>query len=211
MRLVLVYIGGAAYSAVMKGLYLHCSVLERLRHSSTLKCVQCIGSSVRPGKAGLQDAGLHRGDLGILTPAGCAAVQIGGNTRPVRVRVLDLPFTAVEWVLPSDMLQAGGDPLTPAKWMVWDRSPLAKERSLAVCPNQFDSQSACSKHLLLCAEALNLCLVIMKPLHCALSCASLCADSMLKNMSYSGGMHLKGRAKDTVGLYIVSSQSKCRV
>lgn len=48
------------------------------------------------------------------------------------MRVLDLPFTAVEWVLPSDMLQAGGDPLTPAKWMVWDRSPLAKERSLAV-------------------------------------------------------------------------------
>ncbi len=61
-------------------------------------------------------------------------MQIGGNTRPVRVRVLDLPFTAVEWVLPSDMLQAGGDPLTPAKWMVWDRSPLAKERSLAVSP-----------------------------------------------------------------------------
>lgn len=60
--------------------------------------------------------------------------QIGGNTRPVRVRVLDLPFTAVEWVLPSESLQAGGDPLTPAKWMVWDRSPLAKERSLAVRP-----------------------------------------------------------------------------
>lgn len=61
-------------------------------------------------------------------------MQIGGNTRPVRVRVLDLPFTAVEWVLPSDMLHAGGDPLTPSKWMVWDRSPLAKERSLAVSP-----------------------------------------------------------------------------
>ena len=65
-----------------------------------------------------------------------AKTQIGGNTRPVRVRVLDLPFTAVEWVLPSDMLQAGGDPLTPAKWMVWDRSPLAKERSLAVSAYQ---------------------------------------------------------------------------
>ena len=34
------------------------------------------------------------------------------------------------------MLQAGGDPLTPAKWMVWDRSPLAKERSLAVSAYQ---------------------------------------------------------------------------
>ena len=48
------------------------------------------------------------------------------------MRVLDLPFTAVEWLLPSDMLAAPGDPLTPAKWMVWDRSPLAKERSLTV-------------------------------------------------------------------------------
>ena len=70
-------------------------------------------------------------------------MQIGGTTRPVRVRVLDLPFTAVEWVLPSDMLQAGGDPLTPAKWMVWDRSPLAKERSLAVSP--FRANRPCSK------------------------------------------------------------------
>lgn len=59
-------------------------------------------------------------------------LQIGGSTRPARVRVLDLPFTAVEWLLPSDMLASGGDPLTPAKWMVWDRSPLAKERSLTV-------------------------------------------------------------------------------
>ena len=70
-------------------------------------------------------------------------MQIGGATRPVRVRVLDLPFTAVEWVLPSDMLQAGGDPLTPAKWMVWDRSPLAKERSLAVSP--FRANHPCSE------------------------------------------------------------------
>ena len=46
--------------------------------------------------------------------------------------MLDLPFTAVEWVLPSDMLHTGTDTLTPAKWMMWDRSPLAKERSLAV-------------------------------------------------------------------------------
>lgn len=71
-------------------------------------------------------------------------MQIGGNTRPVRVRVLDLPFTAVEWVLPSDMLQAGGDPLTPAKWMVWDRSPLAKERSLAVSAYRYPVTCFCS-------------------------------------------------------------------
>ena len=84
-------------------------------------------------------------------------MQIGGNTRPVRVRVLDLPFTAVEWVLPSDMLQAGGDPLTPAKWMVWDRSPLAKERSLAVSP--FRANRPCTDPLLApvrCAKSMHL-------------------------------------------------------
>ena len=61
-----------------------------------------------------------------------AWMQVGGATRPIRVRVLDLPFTAVQGVLPSDMLHTGTDTLTPAKWMMWDRSPLAKERSLAV-------------------------------------------------------------------------------
>ena len=59
-------------------------------------------------------------------------VQVGGSTRPVRVRVLDLPFTAVEWVLPSEMTHASAEALSPAKWMVWERSPLAKERSLQV-------------------------------------------------------------------------------
>ncbi len=48
--------------------------------------------------------------------------------RPSRIRVLDLPFTAVGWVLPEE--------LNPAhlqgqeNWMVWERSPLARERSL---------------------------------------------------------------------------------
>lgn len=55
-------------------------------------------------------------------------VQLGGNTKPTRIRVLDLPFTAVEWVLPGDLTSwhsAGSD-----SWMVWERSPLARERSL---------------------------------------------------------------------------------
>ncbi len=54
--------------------------------------------------------------------------QLGGNTKPTRIRVLDLPFTAVEWVLPGDLAtwhSAGSD-----SWMVWERSPLARERSL---------------------------------------------------------------------------------
>ena len=48
--------------------------------------------------------------------------------KPSRIRVLDLPFTAVEWVLPEEL-----DPahfLGQDKWMVWERSPLARERSL---------------------------------------------------------------------------------
>lgn len=55
-------------------------------------------------------------------------LQLGGNTKPTRIRVLDLPFTAVEWVLPGDLAtwhSAGSE-----SWMVWERSPLARERSL---------------------------------------------------------------------------------
>ena len=53
--------------------------------------------------------------------------QLGGNTKPTRIRVLDLPFTAVEWVTPTEMpaWNASSD-----NWMVWERSPLARERSL---------------------------------------------------------------------------------
>ena len=56
------------------------------------------------------------------------AMQLGGSMKPSRIRVLDLPFTAVEWVLPEDMTPA--QYLGKDKWMVWERSPLAKERSL---------------------------------------------------------------------------------
>jgi hypothetical protein len=41
--------------------------------------------------------------------------------------VLDLPFTAVEWVLPTEM--PTWNP-SAENWMVWERSPLARERSL---------------------------------------------------------------------------------
>ena len=43
--------------------------------------------------------------------------------RPTKLRVLDLPFTAVEWVAPLDrplMQQA-----TPDQWVAWQRSPHA--------------------------------------------------------------------------------------
>mmetsp|Transcript_7354 Transcript_7354/g.20760 ORF Transcript_7354/g.20760 Transcript_7354/m.20760 type:complete len:1627 (+) Transcript_7354:108-4988(+) len=41
---------------------------------------------------------------------------VGGSSPPHRVRVLDLPFTAVEWVLRSDAAYA---PDTPSKWTDW--------------------------------------------------------------------------------------------
>ena len=48
--------------------------------------------------------------------------------KPSRIRVLDLPFTAVEWVLPEELSPA--QYLGRDKWIVWERSPLARERSL---------------------------------------------------------------------------------
>ena len=54
---------------------------------------------------------------------------MGGASRPSRVRVLDLPFTAVEWVLPVEA--AATEPMPPAEWAVWQRSPKAGEHSLS--------------------------------------------------------------------------------
>ncbi|BDA45713.1 probable WD repeat-containing protein 11 at C-terminar half [Coccomyxa sp. Obi] len=70
---------------------------------------------------------------------------LGGNTKPTRIRVLDLPFTAVEWVLPGDLTSwhsAGSD-----SWMVWERSPLARERSLmGYWDEANDAQIAAAAH-----------------------------------------------------------------
>ena len=53
-------------------------------------------------------------------------MQVGGLSRPHRVRVLDLPFTAVEWMLPTELSQSL--PASPTRWMVWQRSPRAVAR-----------------------------------------------------------------------------------
>ena len=47
------------------------------------------------------------------------------GAKPLRLRVLDLPFTAVEWALPGDAptLTAG----TEDRWLSFARSPLARE------------------------------------------------------------------------------------
>ena len=56
-----------------------------------------------------------------------ACVQVGGEARPARIRVLDLPFTAVEWVLPREA--ASRIPPGAERWLTLQRSPLARERS----------------------------------------------------------------------------------
>ncbi len=51
--------------------------------------------------------------------------QVAEGMKPSRLRVLDLPFTAVEWALPGDApaLTAG----TEDRWLSFARSPLARE------------------------------------------------------------------------------------
>lgn len=56
-----------------------------------------------------------------------ACAQVGGEARPARIRVLDLPFTAVEWVLPREA--APREPAGAERWLMLERSPLARERS----------------------------------------------------------------------------------
>ncbi|KAL3161421.1 hypothetical protein ABBQ32_010311 [Trebouxia sp. C0010 RCD-2024] len=108
--------------------YRNTLLLTDIRNRSSLAFRE-VGAEGAP-MVGIRASPLGRYILVLLRGAPSEIWAIGGSTRPARVRVLDLPFTAVEWLLPSDMLASGGDPLTPAKWMVWDRSPLAKERSL---------------------------------------------------------------------------------
>ena len=46
------------------------------------------------------------------------------------MRVLDLPFTACEWVNAAEG-QVAGDPMPTSQWTVWPRSPASRERSLS--------------------------------------------------------------------------------
>ncbi|KAK9867753.1 hypothetical protein WJX84_002654 [Apatococcus fuscideae] len=57
------------------------------------------------------------------------AVSVAGQTRPSRIRILDLPFTAVEWVLPGDAPPLDAKLSSP--FGSFERSPLARDRSLA--------------------------------------------------------------------------------
>ena len=50
-------------------------------------------------------------------------MQVGAGARPAKLRSLDLPFTAVEWVLPQEGPLAQVS--VPSDWMVWQRSPNA--------------------------------------------------------------------------------------
>ena len=47
-----------------------------------------------------------------------AALQVGGTGRPSRIRVLDLPYTAVEWVIPNDVPNTN-EPMPPPKRTIW--------------------------------------------------------------------------------------------
>jgi hypothetical protein len=55
---------------------------------------------------------------------------VGGGEAPRRLRVLDLPFSAVEWALPGDAPQLAPEGLPPDRWALFARSPLARERSM---------------------------------------------------------------------------------
>ena len=62
--------------------------------------------------------------------AGGGGGQVGGDAAPRRARVLDLPFTAVEWVIPADAPSLAPEGVPPAKWALFARSPPPREQSL---------------------------------------------------------------------------------
>jgi hypothetical protein len=57
-----------------------------------------------------------------------SCVQVGGDVAPRRLRVLHLPFSAVEWALPGDAPQQAPEGLPPDRWALFAPSPLARER-----------------------------------------------------------------------------------
>lgn len=57
-------------------------------------------------------------------------LQVGGGVAPQRLRVLDLPFSAVEWGLPGDAPALAPEGLPSDRWALFARSPLARERSM---------------------------------------------------------------------------------
>ncbi|KAK9845313.1 hypothetical protein WJX81_003317 [Elliptochloris bilobata] len=76
---------------------------------------------------GIRAAPSGRYLLLLLRSAPSEIWTVGGEARPARIRVLDLPFTAVEWVLPRGA--APREPLGAERWLTLERSPLARERS----------------------------------------------------------------------------------
>lgn len=44
--------------------------------------------------------------------------------------MLDLPFTAVEWVIPADAPSLAPEGVPPAKWALFARTPPPREQSL---------------------------------------------------------------------------------
>ena len=51
--------------------------------------------------------------------------QVPEGATPLRLRVLDLPFTAVEWALPGDAPALAA--ATEDRWLTFARSPLARD------------------------------------------------------------------------------------
>ena len=69
-----------------------------------------------------QDAGQPA--VGKSTQLWRTTLQVGGTGRPSRIRVLDLPYTAVEWVIPNDA-PTTNEPMPPPKRTIWQVLPLA--------------------------------------------------------------------------------------
>ncbi len=63
---------------------------------------------------------------------------MGGAEAPRRLRVLDLPFCAVEWAVPEPSPEPGS-PSAALRWAAFPRSPRGPTRSLSGCA-RFPSQ-----------------------------------------------------------------------
>lgn len=69
----------------------------------------------------------------------CACAQVRAGQPPARMRVLDLPFTAVEWIMPKDSANRA-EPLKPPSSV--NRQAIIFKKALIIA---YESRFACQR------------------------------------------------------------------
>ncbi|KAK9863395.1 hypothetical protein WJX84_011255 [Apatococcus fuscideae] len=113
-------------------------VLTDIRNRASIPFRE-LGAETSP-MLGIRASASGRYLLVLLRGAPSEIWQVAGQARPSRIRILDLPFTAVEWVLPGDAPPIDAKLTSP--FGSFERSPLARDRSLTGYMDEEDPKTS---------------------------------------------------------------------